>query len=313
MSQAITHAALQAATQMAASGHYRAASNLLDAFDSTVSSVHVHLLRAKIAAQQGRYDDAIAHWREALLMVPDNREAQQGIKLAQGLKAKRGAGLYLRANLYYSILLLAVAGLVALLLLATSRKAGNSDKSDSTSIKAVLEAQERQIQLSREILESLKPTAAKDEHNENKEEEKLAGIRIDVPGVSARNGDDGIRLQFERGLFESGSAKPTPEAMKTLLMLGRQLEPHTRFISVAVIGHTDNVFSPAGGKYRDNAALALARAVAVVEFLRTKTQLDGGVLSASGPGESAAPYTNDTADDRARNRTVVVWISKSRK
>lgn len=306
--QTIIQAALKAAMQTAASGQYQAAGTLLDAFDSSGITVEVHLLRAKIAAQQGRYEEAITHWQEVLSLVPDNREAQRGVELAQELKTKRGGSFYLRANLYYAILLLTIVGLITLLLFMVSRNAGHSDPA---SAEAILEAQERQFQLSREIAESLKAVSNKGQLNEA--EEKLNDIKIDVPGISVRNDGDGLALLFDVGLFEGGGIDLRPEAMRTLISLGHQLEPYIGRIFISVVGHTDNVAMPVGGRHRDNTALAMARAVAVVEYLRAKTQLPSSMFSARGLGESMTPYANDAPDGRARNRTVVMQVSKVRR
>ncbi len=101
-----------------------------------------------------------------------------------------------------------------------------------------------------------------------------------------------------------------PEARDLLAALGRQLEPYVGQISVCVIGHTDDVPAPAGSVYRDNAGLAMARALAVVEHLRASASLPASMFSIRGLGEAAAPYPNDAPDGRARNRTVVIRIER---
>jgi type VI secretion system protein ImpK len=299
MDLTITQALWQAATHMAAAGYYQAASALLDAIASSEIPVEVRLLRAKMAAQQRRYDEAIAHWQEVLSMVPQNQEAQRGMALARELKDRRGRRFYLRANLYYAGLLLTIASLVVALFFATFR---NADYSDTASTKAILDVQERQLQLLREMAEPLKAAVAT---------EKVPDIKIDVPGVSVRSETNHLALVFKKGLFEAGSARLRPEALSTLSLLGRQLEPHSGRIAVCVVGHTDSITVPAGSRHRDNVALALSRAVAVVEYLRASAHLPAGLFSVRALGEAMAPYPNDTPDRRAGNRTVVIRISRS--
>src|SRR3954454_22428554 len=101
MSETLTRAVLLTARQRAADGGYSAASRLLDSCDSAPHALDVLLLRAKMAAQQGRYPEAIAHWREVLKMSPENEEARRGIALAERLDGVPGSAFYLRANLYY--------------------------------------------------------------------------------------------------------------------------------------------------------------------------------------------------------------------
>ena len=71
MEHTLAHAALQAATQMAAAGQYHAASALLDTLEAPVRPLEALLLQAKILAQQGRYAEAIAPWQEVLAIAPE--------------------------------------------------------------------------------------------------------------------------------------------------------------------------------------------------------------------------------------------------
>jgi flagellar motor protein MotB len=119
-------------------------------------------------------------------------------------------------------------------------------------------------------------------------------------------------VTFDVGLFSHGT-NLNADAKSTLTALGRQLESHVGRINVSVVGHTDDVPLLLGQTYRDNVALGLARAMAVVNHLRATTNLPSNLFSISSFGESLPPYPNDTPDNRLRNRTVVIRISAAKR
>ncbi len=72
------------ATQLARQGKYIQAEKALNLLSMhSRPSAKVYLLLGKIYAQQSRYDDAIAQWRRALELEPNNAEAQSAIKRAE--------------------------------------------------------------------------------------------------------------------------------------------------------------------------------------------------------------------------------------
>ena len=307
MSQASEPATLRVAARLAALGRYSAAERLLDALDEREGRADALLLRAKMAAQRGHYEQAVGHWQEVLSLAPDSVEARRGLHLARQLQSRVGGRFYLRANLYYGVLMLVIVGL-AVLLLTTSRRA---DSLDADSARLLLERQEQQLRTSRESVESLRPTTA-DMGRNVAATDAPEDLRLEVGGVSQRADGDALVLSFEDGLFQRGGAALSVKARDELSALGRQLEPYAGKVSVAVIGHTDDAAPRAGGQFRDNAALALARAVAVIEHLRATSRLPAEMFSAHGLGAASAPYPLDTPANRARNRTAVIRISRVR-
>ena len=145
MSQASEPATLRVAARLAAVGRYSAAERLLDALDEREGRAAALLLRAKMAAQRGHYEQAVGHWQEVLSLAPDSVEARRGLHLARQLQSRVGGRFYLRANLYYGVLMLVIVGL-AVLLLTTSRRA---DSLDADSARLLLERQEQQLRTSR--------------------------------------------------------------------------------------------------------------------------------------------------------------------
>jgi flagellar motor protein MotB len=66
-------------------------------------------------------------------------------------------------------------------------------------------------------------------------------------------------------------------------------------------------------RFSDNEALCFARAVAVIERLRQSARLPVSMFAARAAENNRSPYPNDTPENRARNRTVVMRISALKK
>jgi len=114
-------------------------------------------------------------------------------------------------------------------------------------------------------------------------------------------------LTFEYGLFSFG-VEFADDAEQALTAVGEQLKRCPDGVAVEIAGHTDDLPVPEGRRYRNNYALGMARAVAVAEVLREKAGLPSNLLSVRSLGESDAPYPNDSPENRARNRTVVIRV-----
>lgn len=294
---------LQAATQLAAGGNYRASSALLDTLPEKETDIEVSLLRAKMCAQQGNYPDAIKHWQTVLSKQPGNKEAQEGIAKANRLNSRPGGKLFWRARIFYALLLLLFIGLVGLFSFMMGRGSmsrGGPDLSATTELMAIQSQQSQQI---REIDENLKSLIAKSK--------TPPAIKIDIPGIQQSVEGNTIVLIFEKGLFNGGSDRLRSDALPLLSSLVRQLKAHAGEIFIRVIGHTDNTPLPQWSPYNDNESLGLARAVAVIEHLRASAQLPSRLFIAATAGESLPPYDNDSQENRVRNRTVVIRIFRS--
>lgn len=109
-------------------------------------------------------------------------------------------------------------------------------------------------------------------------------------------------------LFTSGSAEPSPQARQIFARLAGVLAPFEN--AVAVSGHTDSVPID-NNRFSSNWALSAARAVAVVNLL-AYDGIDPERLSATGYGEFQPVADNSTAQGRAKNRRVVLRVSRQR-
>lgn len=105
---------------------------------------------------------------------------------------------------------------------------------------------------------------------------------IEVPGI----------------FFDFGKAEVKPESGPALLEIDKMLKAEPG-IKVWVVGHTDSI-----GSAETNAALAEARAAAVVKVLVQEHGVDDRRLAAHGVGPYAPVATNASEEGRARNRRV---------
>ena len=143
---------LLASAQMAVAGKYRAAEALLDALADDEATADVVALRAKIFAQQGQYDDAIALWQEILTTDPTNLEARQGVERAKLMATRRGSRLFLGATLRHGVLAFVVLGLIIFIAFVAGRATGMS-KNDP--VNSLLVTQEGQFQFNREAISAI--------------------------------------------------------------------------------------------------------------------------------------------------------------
>jgi outer membrane protein OmpA-like peptidoglycan-associated protein len=100
--------------------------------------------------------------------------------------------------------------------------------------------------------------------------------------------------------FDTGKAEIKPESKPALEQVGKLLE-QDHGLKLYIVGHTDNVGSPAA-----NLDLSKRRAAAVVQALETEYHVAADRLSAFGCGPYAPVQSNDSEDGRAINRRVEI-------
>lgn len=129
-----------------------------------------------------------------------------------------------------------------------------------------------------------------------------------VPGADVAYRDGRIELRYDHGLFNGGT-ELTEQARKDLDELARQLRESARPYAIFIRGHTNDLPLVARRHIPDNYTLGLARAQAVVVYLRSVAGLKDGKFVIGSAGEVDPPYPNDAQDGRQRNRTVTIVLS----
>jgi len=125
--------------------------------------------------------------------------------------------------------------------------------------------------------------------------------------VSIRYKDRSVVLEVkDEILFESGKAELRPEAFIVLNKLSGLLK--TMPNSISVEGHTDNrpIYS---SRFPSNWELSTARALAVVRHMSETLKLDPRRFAAVGYGEYRPVVANDSLENMARNRRVMIIIN----
>jgi len=138
---ALTKPLLQSAARMAAAGRYEAAVSLIDTLDGDEPELDALLLKAKILAQQGRYQQAIGLWKEVLQRQPENREARAGVRRAEKItKSSLGRFYQYSASCYATVIVAVTAAgavIVAILLGVPSLGAGRRSAAHGTAFPPV--------------------------------------------------------------------------------------------------------------------------------------------------------------------------------
>jgi flagellar motor protein MotB len=271
------------AVNLARAGHYSEAENLLAGITQEESRAPMRLdLLARIRAQQGKLLEAEALWAQAAQVAPGNGSFQAGLERIARLQNRP-----LRIVRISSVVAVLVIVLAAVWL-------GWKVSRELDSVRSlVLEMRDKS------------PAGALS---------RAAGVplqqeQIKIAGISLRTEHNMLLATFDAGLFPRGTLL-TASAAGLLTEFGRKLEAQEGKVSVEITGCTDDSPMPAGGRYRDNSALGMARAVTVVEHLRKTTRLPERLLLVRAGSDAAAPYPNDSPANRARNRTVTIRIAR---
>jgi len=150
--------------------------------------------------------------------------------------------------------------------------------------------------------------AAKVEVEEMMQQEEIAGkVEITKEGMSITMQEGGEK---SKGLpfFQSGRAQLTPRMIQILDQLSPKLLKLARKgHDIVVEGHTDNV-PMSGGRFPTNWELSTARATVVARYFIDNTYFPPERIGAIGYGEHRPEVSNDTEEDRRKNRRVVFFV-----
>lgn len=140
---------------------------------------------------------------------------------------------------------------------------------------------------------------------QNELQQQLSG-EVGRGAVTIKMGRDGLVISLrEAGFFDSGSARPHPDALSVLHRISDALSRSA--YNVRVEGHTDNV-PIHNAEFDSNWELSGARASAVARLLLGMGALPPDRISAAGYAEFHPVDSNATAAGRANNRRVDLVI-----
>jgi chemotaxis protein MotB len=110
---------------------------------------------------------------------------------------------------------------------------------------------------------------------------------------------------LENASFDSGYADVRPGFIPVLTKIGSLIDTNSGTVTVS--GHTDNV-PISNERFRSNWELSTSRAVSVTHLLLQTAALDSSRFVVTGHAETRPTATNETPEDRARNRRVDISI-----
>lgn len=119
-----------------------------------------------------------------------------------------------------------------------------------------------------------------------------------------------IKIVFSNPvLFDSGKSDLKSEAIKILKGVGKLLRNMPN--EIIVEGHTDNV-PITGGKFKSNWELSVARALEVIRYLVHNETINFRRFAAAGYGEFRPLFTNDTEENKAKNRRIEIIVFRNK-
>jgi chemotaxis protein MotB len=125
--------------------------------------------------------------------------------------------------------------------------------------------------------------------------------------VNVKNGKVYVSLA-EQLLFASGSVEVDSKGVTALQQLARAIKDQTD-LNILIEGHTDNVPISKKSQYmNDNWDLSVMRATAITKIL-TRAGLSPKQITAAGRGEFIPLASNDTPQNRQKNRRTEIIIT----
>ncbi|HEY5823762.1 MAG TPA: OmpA family protein [Cyclobacteriaceae bacterium] len=125
--------------------------------------------------------------------------------------------------------------------------------------------------------------------------------------VKVKNGKVYVSLA-EQLLFGSGSIEVDAKGVTALQQLAKALKDQ-KDIQIMVEGHTDNVpISKKSTYMQDNWDLSVMRATSITKIL-TKAGVSPGQISASGKGEFSPLSSNDSPQNKQKNRRTEIIVT----
>ena len=140
----------------------------------------------------------------------------------------------------------------------------------------------------------------------DKKAQELAALQnADIETVEDVNGFKGIKVTFTGGiLFDTNKAELSASAKTELQEFANKMADMDE-ANITIYGHTDNT-----GTYEVNQNVSNARAESVEKYLK-KCGISATRMTAQGLAYDFPVADNDTAEGRAQNRRVEIYITAS--
>ncbi len=131
--------------------------------------------------------------------------------------------------------------------------------------------------------------------------EKIEGAQVE--SVTDANNLQAIKVTFDSGiLFETGKSALSSSSKKSIVEFAESLKSNPE-TDVTIYGHTDNT-----GSRAINEKLSNERAESVAKYI-IENGISGNRLSTEGKAYDEPVASNETAEGRAQNRRVEIYIT----
>lgn len=142
------------------------------------------------------------------------------------------------------------------------------------------------------------------------EQEILGQLRKDLTNQHVEIEQLGQQLRIritDTTLFPAGSAFIQPKVIPLIKRIAKSIQdiPGT----IIITGHTDNQLE-LDSLYKNNWNLSTDRAVAIVQVLLNSSTIDAQRVIAQGRSDTMPIATNDTPENRAKNRRIELVITQ---
>jgi chemotaxis protein MotB len=157
---------------------------------------------------------------------------------------------------------------------------------------------------------------ATEKSNKEKEEDAMNEVKKNLESeIQSKGYADKVKIELNKEgleisiqdavLFNSGDAQVLKTVNPLLVEISKMIKGLDN--EIKVVGHTDNV-PITTSKFRSNWDLSAMRAINVMNFMVGSGGLSSDKISIQAYGEYRPKYSNDTAEGRAKNRRVEIFI-----
>ena len=279
----------------ASKGNYAEASDYLsELLKSNEESTIIFDLQAKIAAQQGKFREAEFLWRKCLKTEPENPDYNAALNRINKILSTKTIRFYyfFKSSLVITVLVL----IFVLLFMYSSERVAQKQQIIN------LKSQNEAILSKVENLITLKTP-------ENKLLSSINEKLKPITGLTLVNTNNEIIILFDEGLFGNGA--DLKSNMKNILeILSKSISPYAGQIIVKIIGSTDSTPITFNNNFKNNDDLSIARAKAVFDWVYESSRIPREDMMIGSLGELNTWFPNDTPENRLKNRTVIIKISK---
>ncbi len=281
----------------ASKGKYTIASNYLSELLKTDDeSVIVFDLQAKIAAQQGKFKEAEFLWKKCLKTEPDNPCYIAALNRINKIASSKSVRFY---YLFKLVKVIITVFLITVLLFFYFYDRVDR-KQQLTFIVGQNEAMISKVE------DIINPKASDSELLV-----RISDKMRPINGITVESNNNEIAIYFNEGLFSRGDNIKSNH-LSTLDIISQTLSSFAGRVIVQIIGSTDSTPITFSNNFKNNDDLSISRAKAVFDRVYATSRIPREDLMIGSLSESNSKFTNDTPENRMKNRTVIIKISKKK-